>query len=119
MIRRDEWKYVHCDGDPAQLYNIDEDPAELSNLAADEAHSEIAQAFAAEVAQRWDLPALKEDVIATQKSRRALHAAMESAKAKGGGEHWDYQPPNDASQQYVRNHSDWTVQAERFRFPKG
>ena len=84
MIRRDEWKYVHCDGDPAQLYNIDEDPAERTNLAADPAHKDVAAAFAAEVAQRWDLPTLKADVIATQRSRRALHAAMEAAKEKGG-----------------------------------
>ena len=118
MIRRNQWKYVHCDSDPAQLYNIDEDPTELTNLATDLAHKDIAGAFAAEVASRWDLSALKADVISTQRSRRALHAAMEAAKAKGGGKHWDYQPPNDASQQYVRNHSDWTVQAERFRFPK-
>ena len=118
MIRRDAFKYIHCDGDPAQLYNLDHDPAERVNLAADPAFAEVAAAFAAEVRERWDLSALKRDVIATQKSRRALHAAMETAKAKGGGDHWDYQPPSDASQQYVRNHSDWTVQAERLRFPK-
>jgi len=52
-------------------------------------------------------------VIATQKSRRALHASMEA----GAGEDWDYNPPSDASQQYVRNHMDWTVAAARYRFP--
>ena len=118
MIRRDAYKYIHCDGDPAQLYNVEEDPAERRNLASDSAQTDRAAAFAAEVADRWDLQALKEDVIATQRTRRKLHAAMEVARARGGGEQWDYQPPSDASQQYVRNHADWTVQAQRLRFPK-
>ncbi|MEO1381285.1 MAG: choline-sulfatase, partial [Pseudomonadota bacterium] len=52
-------------------------------------------------------------VIATQKSRRILHAAMEA----GAGEPWDYNPPSDASEQYVRNHMDWTAAALRYRFP--
>ncbi|MEM9470666.1 MAG: hypothetical protein AAGA00_01830, partial [Pseudomonadota bacterium] len=26
-------------------------------------------------------------------------------------------PPSDASRQYVRNHMDWTVASERYRFP--
>ena len=29
---------------------------------------------------------------------------------------WDYQPQRDASNEYVRNHMDWTVAAERTRF---
>ena len=52
--------------------------------------------------------------MATQRQRRAIHAAMEA----GAAEPWDYNPPKDASQHYVRNHMDWTVAAERFRFPK-
>jgi choline-sulfatase len=30
---------------------------------------------------------------------------------------WDYQPPRDAAQEFVRNHMDWTVAAEMTRFP--
>ena len=74
----------------------------------------MAADFAAEVAGRWDSARLREDVMATQRQRRAIHAAMEA----GAAEPWDYNPPKDASQQYVRNHMDWTVTAERFRFPK-
>jgi choline-sulfatase len=36
----------------------------------------------------------------------------------GAAEPWDYNPPRDASREYVRNNMDWTVAAERFRFPK-
>ena len=111
MIRRGPLKYIHCDPDPPQLYDLSADPQEKVNAAADPRYREAASAFAAEVAGRWDSERLRRDVIATQKSRRALHAAMES----GAGEPWDYDPPSDASQQYVRNHMDWTIAAKRYR----
>ncbi len=113
MIRRGPLKYIHCDSDPAQLYNLAADPCERVNVAGYPAYAEAAASFAREVAERWDGEALRAQVIATQKSRRALHAAMEA----GAGEHWDYNPPSDASQQYVRNHMDWTVAAARYRYP--
>lgn len=113
MIRRGDLKYIHCDGDPPQLYDLGNDPGERRNLASDPAFSARAEAFAAEVAERWDSAKLRVDVMATQRSRRALHAAMEA----GAGEAWDYNPPSDASQQYVRNNMDWTVAAARYRFP--
>ncbi|MGR3512861.1 MAG: choline-sulfatase [Paracoccaceae bacterium] len=113
MIRRGPLKYIHCDLDPPQLYNVVADPLERVNLVTDPAHAEDAVRFADEVKARWDGEALRRDVIATQKSRRALHAAMEA----GAGEHWDYNPPSDASQQYVRNHMDWAEANQRYRFP--
>ena len=113
MIRRGPLKYIHCAPDPAQLYDLSVDPLEKVNLANDPDYAEASAAFAAEVAARWDDEALRRDVIRTQKSRRALHAAMEA----GAGEHWDYNPPRDATQEYVRNHMDWTVAAAHYRFP--
>ena len=113
MIRRGQLKYVHCDIDPPQLYDLSADPLETRNLAQDPDYREVSVKFAKEVAARWDAEDLRQKVIATQKSRRALHAAMEA----GAGEDWDYNPPSDASQQYVRNHMDWTVAAARYRFP--
>ena len=113
MIRRGDMKYIHCDSDPAQLYDLANDPWELENLADHPAYRVIAEGFAQEVVQRWDSAALRDKVMATQKNRFALNAAMQA----GASEHWDYNPPSDASRQYVRNHMDWTVVAERFRFP--
>ncbi len=113
MIRRGDLKYIHCDVDPPQLYDLALDPDERRNVAGDPAYRERAAAFAAEVAARWDSEKLRADIIATQKSRRALHAAMEA----GAGEAWDYNPLRDASQEYVRNHMDWTEAAGRYRFP--
>lgn len=113
MIRRGPLKYIHCDSDPAQLYDLSADPMETTNRASDPAYAKAAAAFAAEVAAGWDTTALRDDIIASQRSRRALHAAMEA----GASEPWDYNPPSDASQQYVRNHMDWTVAATRYRYP--
>ncbi|MEM6578434.1 MAG: choline-sulfatase [Pseudomonadota bacterium] len=113
MIRRGSLKYIHCDADPPQLYDLSKDSAELINCAADPDYREAAAAFAGEVGRKWDSARLRADIIRTQKSRRALHAAMEA----GASEPWDYNPPRDASQEYVRNHMDWTVAAARYRYP--
>ena len=113
MIRRGTYKYIHCDGDPPMLFDLSQDPDERDNLADDPDVQDIAAGFAAEVASRWDSQTLRQDVIRTQKQRRAVHAAM----AAGGTTHWDYNPPRDASQEYVRNHMDWTEAAARTRFP--
>ncbi|MEM6656950.1 MAG: choline-sulfatase [Pseudomonadota bacterium] len=113
MIRRGPLKYIHCDADPPQLYDLQADPMETRNVAGDAEYADAAAAFAAEVAHRWDSDKLRADIMATQKSRRALHAAMEA----GAGQPWDYTPPRDATQEYVRNHMDWTVAAARYRYP--
>ena len=113
MIRRGKLKYIHCDSDPPQLYDLANDPLETVNVASDPRYATEASDLAKEVSERWDGEDLRAKVIATQKSRRALHAAMEA----GAGETWDYNPPSDASQQYVRNHMDWTLAASRYRFP--
>ena len=113
MIRRGDLKYIHCDPDPPQLYDLAADPDERSNLASEPDHADTAAAFAAEVAARWDSATLRAQIIATQKQRRAVHAAMQA----GARAHWDWNPPADASQQYVRNHMDWTAAAARYRYP--
>jgi len=113
MIRRGALKYIHCDADPAQLYDLAKDPLETKNVVDLPTYADAAKAFAEEIKQRWDGEQMRTAIIATQKSRRKLHTAMEA----DAGEHWDYNPPSDASQQYVRNHMDWTVAASRYRFP--
>ncbi|MEL7543380.1 MAG: sulfatase-like hydrolase/transferase, partial [Pseudomonadota bacterium] len=113
MIRRGPWKYIHCDKDAPLMFNLENDPAERENLAEKPEHAERASAFAAEVAKRWDSERIRKDVIATQKSRRAIYDAMNA----GAMTSWDYNPPRDAAQEYVRNHMDWTVAADQTRFP--
>ncbi len=113
MIRRGRWKYIHCDVDPAQLFDVEADPMELTNLANDPAHADTARDFAAEAAQRWDSAVISKNVIATQKQRRAIHTAMEA----GIWTAWDYQPPRDASTEYVRNTVSWDDVLHRMQYP--
>ncbi|MGI9373807.1 MAG: choline-sulfatase [Hyphomicrobiales bacterium] len=113
MIRRGNYKYITCEGDPHMLFDLENDPDELHNLAEDEAHGNVARAFREEAKERWDSASIRSDVIATQKQRRAIYDAMENGTLTS----WDYNPPRDAAQEYVRNHMDWTVAAEKTRFP--
>ena len=111
MIRRGRYKYIHCDTDPALLYDVVADPQEQTNLADDPAHAELAGDFATEVAQRWDSDAIRDQVLASQRSRRLLHAAMDN----GSRISWDYSPAQDAANQYVRDHMDWAEAGARSR----
>jgi choline-sulfatase len=113
MIRRGRFKYIHCDIDPPQLFDLDADPFERENLAENPDHADLAKAFAAEVAERWDSTAIRNNILATQKRRRAVHAAMEA----GALTSWDYNPPRDAAQEYMRNHMDWDEVTVKNRFP--
>jgi len=113
MIRRGDYKYIHCDGDAPLLYDIANDPLERKNLANDPAHAALGAEFAAEAARLWDSAKIRTDVIAKQKQRTAVFEAMQH----GARTDWDYNPPRDAANEYVRNHMDWTVAAEKTRFP--
>lgn len=128
MIRRGTLKYIHCDSDPAQLYDIATDPLERRNLVSDPAYVEVAAAFAAEVEARWDSAAIRKRVVASQRSRHLLHQAMSSqamssqAKSSQGGPagplvSWDHLPTNDVANKYLRNHQDWDEAGAKMRFP--
>lgn len=114
MLRRGKYKYIHCDSDPPMLFDLEKDPDELNNVAAHEEYSQIASDFASEVSKTWDSNALREDIIAAQQARLMVNEAMQLGPLVS----WDYQPPRNAANEYVRNHLDWTVAAARSRFPR-
>ena len=119
MIRRGEYKYIHCESDPAQLYDISSDPLERTNLATSSDFSEMAANFAAEVAARWDAEQITERVIESQKRRHLLHAAMSrQSESSGNIVSWDHLPANDVANSYVRNHQDWAEAGPKMRFPR-
>ena len=102
MIRRGTTKFVYCEADPPQLFDLATDPDELVNLCCNEQHSPTVAAFEAEVHDRWNPAELKAAVIANQHARRTVDAALR----RGRHAPWDYQPMVDSSGQYMRNHLD-------------
>jgi choline-sulfatase len=110
MIRRGSLKFIFCEADPPQLYDVAADPDELVNLCKVDEHSATVADFEAEVARRWQPAKLKAAVIASQHARRTVDTAVR----KGRHTSWDYQPIEDASGQYMRNHLDLNaVEASR------
>ena len=79
MIRRGSLKYIHCDADPPQLFDLSTDPNEIENLAERPEWSVTARSLAEEVAARWDSEALRRQVLDSQRSRQCAE------RGNGGG----------------------------------
>lgn len=114
MIRRGAYKFIHTPVDPDQLFDLDADPQELRNLASDPAYAETVAAFLAEIRRRWNLDALHQEVLASQRRRRFHYAATTQGHIRS----WDWQPFSDASQRYMRNHIELDTLEAMARFPR-
>ncbi|WP_434175752.1 choline-sulfatase [Brachybacterium conglomeratum] len=93
---RGQYKYIHCPGDPDQLFDLEADPHELRNLAAEPEHREIVRQLHQELTTCYDLPALEQDVLASQSRRRLVAEALQHGTTRP----WDFAP--DPEQRYVR-----------------
>ncbi|MND72265.1 Choline-sulfatase [compost metagenome] len=114
MIRRGSWKFIYSEQDPCLLYDLANDPQELENLAGSPDHQALLAAFLAEARERWDIPAIHQATLASQRRRRFVADALTHGKLKS----WDHQPFVDASEQYMRNHIDLDDLERRARFPQ-
>jgi choline-sulfatase len=113
MIRRLQHKFVHSPADPDQLYDLTADPDERLNLADRPQHVRVAADFRDEVAQRWNLMAVHEAVLASQRRRHLVYAALREGRYRG----WDFQPIRDASRAYIRNDQELNDLERMARFP--
>jgi choline-sulfatase len=114
MIRRDDYKFIYAENDTCLLYNLASDPHEVNNLATDPGYAEQVNALIDEVRARWDLPAIDQRVLASQRRRRLVSEALTQGQRKS----WDHQPFVDAGQQYMRNHIALDDLERRARYPQ-
>jgi len=113
MLRQGRWKFVHSPADPDQLYDLEADIEELINLARDDSHAAVVADFRNQIADRWNLPLLHEQVLASQRRRRLVGRALDQGRHQA----WDHQPIRDASQLYMRNTMKLDDLEARARFP--
>ena len=114
MIRRGRHKFVHSPVDPDQLYDLVADPNERNNLAGNREQAHAVRAFRDEVARRWDLQQLHEAVLASQRRRHLVYAALREGRYRP----WDFQPLRDASRSYIRNDQELNDLERLARFPR-
>jgi choline-sulfatase len=114
MIRRGDLKFVHSPVDPDQLYDLGADPDERVNLAEDSDWGARVKEMRQEVGRRWDLDEVHADVLHDQARRRLIWHALR----QGTPTPWEYNPPYDGRQLYMRNHLDLNEVERSSRFPR-
>jgi choline-sulfatase len=105
MVRKGQYKYVHCELDPPQLFDLSQDPLERRSLLDQPGASEEARnaQLVAELHQlvqaRWDLKALPQKVVNSQQRRKTIAAALSRGKTFD----WDYDAFEPGRESYYRN----------------
>jgi choline-sulfatase len=114
-IREGDWKYVRCTLDPEQLFNLANDPQELANLANQPAHAATLAKFRKQADARWDLGRFDAEVRESQAQRWVVYEALR----RGAYHPWDFQPLQQASDRFMRNHMNLDTLEGSKRFPRG
>lgn len=113
-IVENNWKYIYCDLDPAQLYNLAEDPHEMDNLADDPDHSDNLKRLDTMAHKRWNMAEFDAQVRESQARRWVVYEALRN----GDYYPWDYQPLQKASERYMRNHMNLDEVEANARYPR-
>lgn len=107
MLRDARHKLFYSETDPPLLFDMTRDPLELNNCAADPAYEEALSALTTVAGQLWNAGEIKHRIIADQNRRRLV----ERAQSIGQRPVWDYRPPMDPTQRWVRAGA-WTTEVE-------
>ena len=113
-IVKDGWKYVQCELDPPQLFNLAIDANELNNLADNPDAKDTLDELKRIAGQRWNMQEFDAQVRESQARRWVVYEALRN----GDYYPWDYQPLQKASERYMRNHMDLNVVEANARYPK-
>jgi choline-sulfatase len=114
-LRDGKYKFVHCELDAPQLFDLEADPLERDNLADDPANATLVAAFLEKVRARWDMAAFDGAVRESQARRWVVYPALRN----GAYYPWDFQPLQKASERYMRNHMNLDNLEESKRYPRG
>ncbi len=114
-LRDGDLKYVRCEADPEQLFDLASDPHEMENISTSEDYATKLKHLRAEADRLWDLGRFDNDVRQSQARRLVVYDALRN----GAYYPWDFQPLQRASERYMRNHMDLNVLEESQRFPRG
>jgi choline-sulfatase len=112
MIRRGAHKFIWSEPDPPLLFDLEQDSDELDNLAERPACAEQVQALEAEVRERWDPQALRQAIVASQRTRRVAWKAL----AQGRKTPWEWTPALHRDG-YVGGDVDLNVLEHNRRYP--
>jgi choline-sulfatase len=113
MVRNGRYKFIHSSADPEQLFDLEQDPGETHNLATT-APAQTLTGWRARVERCWSLESLRAQVLESQRRRRLVYAALRTGRQTP----WDWQPPADASREYVRNSKPLEELEATARFPR-
>lgn len=114
-IRDGRYKFVHCEIDPPQLFDLESDPRELDNLATRPEHRALVAEYMQQVRARWDMAAFDKAVRESQARRWVVYPALRS----GAYHPWEFEPRQNAAERYMRNHMDLNQLEDSKRFPRG
>lgn len=102
MIRAGDVKFIHCQPDPPQLFDLRQDPDEMENIAGaahlDEWYSQVADC--------WQLDELNDRIELSQQRRLFLRSVLSTGETAS----WDYQAPDQAEDNCLRSdnlYNDW------------
>ncbi|MBI1778716.1 MAG: choline-sulfatase [Proteobacteria bacterium] len=98
MVVEGSLKYIHCETDPPLLYDLDADPFERENLAGHPAHAESLRQLHDRLERTWNVAALTQAVVDSQRRRRIV----DRANAVGTVTTWDYAGRAPSHDRYFR-----------------